>query len=133
MDTLRDIAHLRPRTSIFGCIFRIRSKLMKSLHDFYENEGFLHLDPNIITINECEGGAGVFQLTENDISEKNNLKYNGEKYNGSSDHFQRAAYLTVSSQLQLEDCMFIGNVYTMNKSFRVNIHQRVNMYLNLHT
>ena len=119
MDTLRDVAHLRPRTSIFGCIFRIRSKLMKSLHDFYENEGFLHLDPNIITINECEGGAGVFQLTEHDISEKNNLKYNNEKYNWGSDHFQRPAYLTVSSQLQLEAlACSLGNVYTMNKSFR---------------
>ena len=30
--------------------FRIRSKLMKLLHDFYEFEGFLHLDPNVITI-----------------------------------------------------------------------------------
>jgi len=120
MDTLREIAHLRPRTSVFGSIFRIRSKLLKILHDFYESEGFLLLDPNIITINECEGGAGVFQLTEYDISKSENLKYdkNGD-YIWQKDHFQRPAYLTVSSQLQLEAmACSMGNVYTMNKSFR---------------
>ena len=46
---------------------------MKILHDFYHDRGFLHLDPNIITTNECEGGAGVFQLTENDITDINAL------------------------------------------------------------
>lgn len=120
LDTLREIIHLRSRTNVFGSIFRIRSKLMKLLHDFYENEGFLHLDPNIITINECEGGSGVFQLTEKDISNNKNLNYdiNGN-YNWKEDHFQKPAYLTVSSQLQLE-CLAcsLGNVYTINKSFR---------------
>jgi aspartyl/asparaginyl-tRNA synthetase len=49
---------------------------MKILNDFYHNEGFIHIDPNIITINECEGGAGVFQITENDISNLESLKKN---------------------------------------------------------
>ena len=129
---------------------------MKLLHDFYHEEGFLHLDPNIITINECEGGAGVFQVTENDLSIPGNLKLmkenkTGQKdaqkdillfealakdskgydtasstpseksvfYDWSSDHFCNPVYLTVSSQLQLEAmACSLGNVYTMNKSFR---------------
>ena len=37
---------------------------MKFIHDFYHSSGFLHLDPNIITCNECEGGAGVFQVVD---------------------------------------------------------------------
>ena len=115
LDTLRNYCHLRPRTSVFGSVFRIRSKLMKFLHDFYHENDFHHLDPNIITINECEGGAGVFQITENDISD---LKLNGT-YDWSRDHFCRKAYLTVSSQLQLEALACgLGNVYTFNKSFR---------------
>jgi len=121
MDTLREHIHLRGRTNTFGSIFRIRSSLMKIVHDFFHDNGFLHLDPNIITMNECEGGAGVFQLTENDISEPDKLKKmpNSSKYDWSSDHFGNPVYLTVSSQLELEAmACSMGNVYTMNKSFR---------------
>jgi asparaginyl-tRNA synthetase len=121
LDTLREYVHLRGRTNTFGSIFRIRSSLTKIIHDFYHSEGFLHLDPNIITINECEGGAGVFQVTENDISKPRKLKIikNTENYDWNSDHFNNPVYLTVSSQLQLEAlACSLGNVYTMNKSFR---------------
>lgn len=121
LDTLRNYIHLRGRTNTFGSIFRIRSSLTKILHDFYHQNGFLHLDPNIITINECEGGAGVFQITEHDISLPNNLKLAENKinYDWNNDHFNNPVYLTVSSQLQLEAmACSLGNVYTMNKSFR---------------
>ena len=120
LDTLRNYIHLRPRTNVFGSIFRIRSTLMKSVHDFYHNEGFLHLDPNVITINECEGGAGVFQLTEHDLSHMEKLPLTKDKkYDWEKDHFNQPAYLTVSSQLHLEALACgLGNVYTMNKSFR---------------
>lgn len=121
LDTLRSYIHLRGRTNTFGSIFRLRSSLMKILHDFYHEKGFLHLDPNIITVNECEGGAGVFQLTENNISNPNELKLMDNKinYDWTSDHFNNPVYLTVSSQLQLEAmACSMGNVYTMNKSFR---------------
>ncbi len=121
LDTLRNYIHLRARTNTFGSIFRIRSSLMKFLHDFYHERDFLHLDPNVITVNECEGGAGVFQLTEKDITNTNDLKLvkDTKKYDWTTDHFCRPAYLTVSSQLQLETmACALGNVYTMNKSFR---------------
>ncbi len=121
LETLRIYSHLRSRTNIYGSIFRIRSKLSKIIHDFFQDRNFLNLDPNIITINECEGGAGVFQITEHDISKQTNLKYdsNTKDYDWGSDHFGRPAYLTVSSQLQLEAlACSLGNVYTMNKSFR---------------
>ena len=119
LDTLRNHIHLRPRTNVFGSIFRIRSSLMKSLHDFYHMKGFLHLDPNVITTNECEGGAGVFQVTENDLNNYGELPIKDRKYDWSKDHFNCPTFLTVSSQLQLEAmACSLGNVYTMNKSFR---------------
>ena len=118
-DTLREYSHLRVRTNAFGSIFRIRNVLSMAIHEFYQNLGYLHLDPNIITINECEGGAGVFQLSEKDISKLSNLKYNNNNYDWCTDHFNKPAYLTVSSQLQLEALACgLGNVYTTNKSFR---------------
>lgn len=121
LDTLRNHIHLRSRTNTFGSVFRIRSSLMKILHDFYHSRGYLHLDPNVITVNECEGGAGVFQLTENNINDLTKLSKvkDTNMYDWKKDHFCRPAYLTVSSQLQLEAmACSLGNVYTMNKSFR---------------
>jgi len=121
LDTLREYIHLRGRTNTFGSIFRIRSILTKIIHDFYHEEGFLHLDPNIITVSECEGGAGCFQVTEKDITypQKLQMTNDGIKYDWSTDHFCNPVYLTVSSQLQLEAlACSMGNVYTMNKSFR---------------
>ena len=121
LDTLRNYCHLRARTSTFGCIFRIRSNMMYATHQFYHEHEFLHLDPNIITVNECEGGAGVFTVSEMFSDQVNNIPIVKESNNvdWKKDHFEKKAYLTVSSQLQLEAlACALGNVYTTNKSFR---------------
>jgi asparaginyl-tRNA synthetase len=117
LDYLRNYAHLRARTSTFGSVFRIKSGINLATYKFFEKENYIQLDPNILTINECEGGAGVFQVTENDISfpfnlpliketsnfnnEQNNTKKEiiTNKYDWSKDHFNKPVYLTVSSQL----------------------------------
>ena len=39
MEFLRDISHVRPRTNLFGAVFRIRSVLAKATHDFFEQNG----------------------------------------------------------------------------------------------
>lgn len=122
---LRSYAHLRFRTNTFGSVFRIKDAIMYATHIFFHENNYLHLDPNIITINECEGGAGVFQVTENDIC--NITKQN--KYDWSKDHFCEPVYLTVSSQLQLEAISCgMGAVYTTNKSFRSE-HSNTNKHL----
>lgn len=144
LDYLRNYNHLRFRTSTFGSVFRIKSAISHATHKFYEMKGYLHLDPNIMTINECEGGAGVFQVTEKDISvpswlplkkvlEKDTTGKLVEKqtniYDWSSDHFEKPVYLTVSSQLQLEAiACSLGSVYTTNKSFRSE-HSSTNKHL----
>ena len=119
LDTLRNFLHLRCRTGVFGNVFRIKSAISQGTHIFFKNENYLHLDPNVITINECEGGAGVFQVTEKDMTEISKLPVKDGKYDWSKDHFNKPVFLTVSSQLQLEaiSCA-LGAVYTTNKSFR---------------
>jgi asparaginyl-tRNA synthetase len=123
LDGLRDLAHLRARTKVFGSVYRIRNTLFYETHRFFQTQtpAFLNLDPNIITINECEGGAGVFTVTEllsNNATTRDIPNRNGSIQYG-KDHFRQQAYLTVSSQLQLEALACgMGNVYTMNKSFR---------------
>ena len=122
LDYLRNYSHLRFRTSSFGSVFRIKSGISHATHSFFNKNGFFHLDPNIITRNECEGGAGVFQVTERDISFPSKLPLIKDKqtnYDWSQDHFGAPVYLTVSSQLQLEAiACALGSVYTTNKSFR---------------
>lgn len=145
LDYLRNYTHLRYRTSTFGSVFRIKSAISHATHKFFEENGYLHLDPNIMTVNECEGGAGVFQVTERDITfpyklpceivEAKNLfnnkveKIPTDKYDWASDHFGKPVYLTVSSQLQLEAiACALGSVYTTNKSFRSE-HSSTNKHL----
>jgi asparaginyl-tRNA synthetase len=130
-DYLRNYTHLRARTSSFGSIFRIKSAISDATHLFFKNKGFAHVNPNIITINECEGGAGVFQLTEHDITDHSKLPTINKTnmHDWSSDHFSAPTYLTVSSQLQLEAlCCCMGSVYTTNKSFRSE-HSTTNKHL----
>jgi asparaginyl-tRNA synthetase len=136
MDYLRKYAHLRTRTSSFGSIFRIKSAISHATHLFFKERNFHHINPNIVTVNECEGGAGVFQLTERDISNPHNLPVVKDlsgnlthSYDWKQDHFDRPAFLTVSSQLQLEAlACSLGSVYTTNKSFRSE-HSTTNKHL----
>lgn len=131
LDYLRKIPHLRTRTSSFGSIFRIKSAISNATNKFFMEKGFLHINPNIITTNECEGGAGVFQLTEHDISDYSTLPNikNTSKHDWSKDFFDKKAFLTVSSQLELEAlACSLGPVYTTNKSFRSE-HSVTNKHL----
>jgi asparaginyl-tRNA synthetase len=124
MDTLRLYPHLRTRTPSLSCVMRIRSRLSQATHMFFDEQDFLHLDPNIITANECESGAGVFTVTELDLDKhekipRKKLDDDTTIVDFSKDHFRKRAFLTVSSQLQLEAlAQSMGRVYTTNKSFR---------------
>lgn len=120
IDFLRTLPHLRSRTNFFSSINRIRHQMMKATHDFFDGEGFLYLDPNILTINECEGGAGVFTVSELFDTKISTIPVDKSgNIDWSKDHFGKRVYLTVSSQLHLEAlALSMGRVYTTNKSFR---------------
>lgn len=130
LEYLRTLPHLRSRTKFFSCVNRIRHSMMMATHLFYDKHDFLLLDPNILTVNECEGGAGVFTVSE--LLDKNistiptdtsgNIDY-------SKDHFRRKVFLTVSSQLHLEAlALSMKKVYTTNKSFRAE-HSLTNKHV----
>src|SRR6185295_6663201 len=66
-EYLRTLAHLRPRTNTFGAIARVRNCISRSIHDFFQEEGFLHIHPPIITASDCEGAGAMFRVTTLDL------------------------------------------------------------------
>ncbi|KMT15730.1 hypothetical protein BVRB_3g057100 [Beta vulgaris subsp. vulgaris] len=62
-EYLRDFVHLRPRTSSFAAVARIRSELAYATHTFFRDNGFINVHTPIITTIDCEGAGETFQVT----------------------------------------------------------------------
>ncbi|MBA4187118.1 MAG: asparagine--tRNA ligase [Planctomycetaceae bacterium] len=116
MEFLRGIAHLRPRTNTFGAVARLRNQISKSIHDFFQERGFLYVHTPIITASDCEGAGELFRVTTIDPDAP--PKAEG-KVDYTKDFFGKPAFLTVSGQLQAETfACGLGKVYTFGPTFR---------------
>ena len=130
LEVLRDRQDLRPKFRSAQATFRIRSALSRLVHEYFHLRRIHHLDPNVITTSDCEGAGEVFTITtllkdgkrssipivRESIGDKT---VETDDIDYSEDFFLHQAYLTVSSQLQLEAlCAGMGPVYTTNPSFR---------------
>src|SRR5438132_187238 len=62
-EFLREIAHLRPRSNLCGCVFRVRSRLAFAIHTFFQERGFVYVHTPIITASDCEGAGELFRVT----------------------------------------------------------------------
>jgi len=60
LEFLRTIAHLRPRSNLFGAIFRTRSRLAYAVHQFFQERDFVYVHTPIITASDCEGPGRCF-------------------------------------------------------------------------
>jgi len=115
-EFLRTIAHLRPRTNTFGAIARLRNCICRSIHNFFQEDGFLYVHAPIITASDCEGAGEMFKVTTLDLAKvpKKEAAVDYER-----DFFHRPSYLTVSGQLQAEIfACSLGKVYTFGPTFR---------------
>jgi asparaginyl-tRNA synthetase len=127
LDTLRGIAHLRPRTNTIGAVARIRNSCAIATHLFFQAQGFLYVHTPLITASDCEGAGEMFQVTT--------LLKNGEakladvpvikegpsagKPDYSQDFFAKPSFLTVSGQLNGEMyATALSKVYTFGPTFR---------------
>ena len=109
-EFLRTIAHLRPRSNLFGAVFRVRSRLAYAVHQFFQERDFLYVHTPIITASDCEGAGEMFRVT----TLKGNLEDKPE-----ADFFGRRTYLTVSGQLEGETfACALSNIYTFGPTFR---------------
>ena len=108
-EFLRTIAHLRPRTNTQGAVLRVRNALAFATHLFFQRRGFLYVHTPILTGSDCEGGGEMFRVTTLEDLRKD----------PSQDFFGKAAYLTVSGQLEGEIlACALSDVYTFGPTFR---------------
>ncbi|TPW19426.1 MAG: asparaginyl-tRNA synthetase [Elusimicrobia bacterium] len=117
LEFLREVAHLRPRTNLFGAVARVRNEVSRAVHGFFQDEGFLYTNTPIITASDCEGAGQMFRVSTLD-PEKPPRGADG-KIDYSQDFFSKQAFLTVSGQLAGETyACGLGKIYTFGPTFR---------------
>ncbi len=116
LEFLREIAHLRPRTNLFGAIFRVRSKLAFAVHRFFQERNFLYVHTPIITTSDCEGAGEMFRVTTLDPIRP---PLADGQVHWRDDFFGEKAGLTVSGQLEGElFATAFADIYTFGPTFR---------------
>ena len=98
IEFLLDNRHLWLRSKRQVAIMRIRHRIIKAMRDFFDDRGFLLMDPPILTPNAVEGTSTLFETPYFDLG---------------------SAYLTQSGQLYAEaGAMAHRKVYTFGPTFR---------------
>lgn len=117
LEFLRENAHLRVRTNVFGAIMRVRAVLAYAVHHYFNEKGFFYFNAPIITGSDAEGAGEMFRVSA--------LPFDGTprteegKVNFKEDFFGKETNLTVSGQLEAETyAMALGQVYTFGPTFR---------------
>ncbi|MES2660290.1 MAG: asparagine--tRNA ligase [Verrucomicrobiota bacterium] len=109
-EFLRSIAHLRPRTNLYGAVFRMRSRMAYAVHKFFQERDFIYVHTPIITASDCEGAGEMFRVTTLPDDKTSKVE---------EDFFGKRAFLTVSGQLEGETfACALSNIYTFGPTFR---------------
>lgn len=97
VEFLMDHRHLWLRSKRPNAILRIRNEVIKATYDFFNDQGFIKIDPPILTGSSAEGTTDLFHTT----------------------YFDRDAYLSQSGQLYMEAAaMAFGRVFSFGPTFR---------------
>jgi len=117
LEFLREQAHLRFRTNLFGAVFRIRHSVAYAIHKYFNDKGYVYIHTPIITGSDAEGAGEMFRVSVFD-PKKPPLKEDGS-VDWSEDFFGKETNLTVSGQLEAElAALALGKVYTFGPTFR---------------
>jgi asparaginyl-tRNA synthetase len=109
-EFLRSIAHLRPRTNLYGAVFRTRSRMAYAIHRFFQERDFIYVHTPILTASDCEGAGEMFRVT---------TLPDDKAGRDAEDFFGKRAFLTVSGQLEGETfACALSNIYTFGPTFR---------------
>ncbi len=113
-EFLREQAYLRPRTNLFGAVFRVRSVAAMAIHTYFQERGYVYAHTPLITANDGEGAGEMFQVTTLDLE-----KIKGEKIDYSKDFYGKRVGLTVTGQLEGEAfATAFKKIYTFGPTFR---------------
>ncbi len=97
VEFLMENRHLWIRSQRQWAALRIRSEIIRAIHEFFEKQKFVRFDAPILTPSACEGTSNLF----------------GTQY------FDEKAYLSQSGQLYGEvGAMAFGKVYVYGPTFR---------------
>lgn len=96
-EFLMDHRHLWLRSRRQYAIMKIRNQLIKATYDFFYENGFVKIDPPILTATSAEGTTELFH----------------------TEYFGEEAYLSQSGQLYMEAAaMALGKVFSFGPTFR---------------
>ena len=117
LEFLREVAHLRPRTNLFGAVTRIRHCLAQAAHRYFHENGYFWVNTPIITTSDAEGAGQMFRVSTLDMA---NLPMGKDgKVDFGRDFFGQETFLTVSGQLNVEAfALAMSKVYTFGPTFR---------------
>lgn len=97
VEFLMDNRHLWLRSNRQWAIMKIRNRIIYSIHNFFQENGFVLMDAPLFTANASEGTTNLFE----------------------TDFFGEPAYLSQSGQLYGEAmAMAMGKIYTFGPTFR---------------
>ena len=97
VEFLMDHRHLWLRSRRQWAIMRVRNRIIMAIHGYFQSEGYIQMDPPVLTGNAVEGTSTLFEL----------------------EYFDKPAYLTQSGQLHGEAmAMAHGKIYTFGPTFR---------------
>ena len=96
-EFLMDHRHLWLRSKRQHAIMKVRNELIRATYEFFNKEGFVKIDPPIITSSAPEGTTELFE----------------------TDYFGQPAYLSQTGQLYMEAAaMALGKVFSFGPTFR---------------
>lgn len=97
VDFLMDHRHLWLRSSKQHAIMQVRNEIIRATYEFYNKEGFIKIDPPILTGSAAEDTTELFH----------------------TEYFDQDAYLSQSGQLYMEAAvMAFGKVFSFGPTFR---------------
>lgn len=96
-EFLMDHRHLWLRSKKQHAVMQIRNEIIRATYEFFNNNGFIKIDPPILTATSAEGTTDLFH----------------------TEYFDQEAYLSQSGQLYLEAAaMAFGKVFSFGPTFR---------------
>src|SRR5690606_7324151 len=117
LEFLREVAHLRPRTNLFGAVTRIRHCLAQAAHRYFHENGYYWVNTPIITTSDAEGAGQMFRVSTLDLANLPLRKDGSVDYD--RDFLGKETFLTVSGQLNVEAfALALSKVYTFGPTFR---------------